>query len=204
MKKRISIIIAVVAFFCVAALAEGTTFDFSSMTNDELTALIEAAQTELSRRSLPNESQDQGKETGTEGTLYVSEAHLAVQSEEYKSLYPDLLQAILVNDTQDDIKDAVIAFMAWDANGLPVLLKAQFDFNAASYVKRVNYTGINMIPGSTFGEKAGMKVDESIKGIVTVKAIVASYESFDGKTWTNPEYEQFIEQYAGKKLQADD
>ena len=58
-----------------------------------------------------------------------------------------------------------------------------------------------MVPGSTFGEKTGMKLDESITGIVTVKAIVVSYETFDGNTWTNPDYETFVEQYAGKKLE---
>ena len=90
--------------------------------------------------------------------------------------------------------------MAWDENNLPVLLKGQFDYNPASYVRRASYTGINMVPGSTYGENTGMRLDESIKGIVTVKAIVVSYVTFDGETWENPEYAQFIEEYEGKKL----
>ena len=128
-------------------------------------------------------------------------ARLLVQSEEYKSLYPDVLQAILVNNTQSDIKDVVVAFAAWDENDLPVLIKGQFDYNPASYIRRVSYAGINMVPGSTYGENTGMRLDESISGIVTVKAIVASYVTFDGETWENPEYEAFIEEYSGKKLQ---
>jgi len=133
--------------------------------------------------------------------VYIRSASLIVQSDEYKSLYPDLLQATIVNNSEDDVKDVVVAFMAWDANNLPVLIKTQFDFSAGAYVKQGNYTGVNMVPGSTYGDNFGFKLDESVKGVATVKAIVVSYETFDGETWTNPLYDQYVGQYEGKKLQ---
>ena len=36
--------------------------------------------------------------------------------------------------------------------------------------------------------------------IATFKAIVVSYETFEGKTWNNPYYEDFCSLYEGKKL----
>lgn len=199
MRKVITIIITIAMMFAVCAAAE-TAVDLSSMTDAELVALIEAAQAELDSRSAAGDGVEQTDGSATEAGLYVTDARLVVRSEEYKSLYPDVLQAIIVNNTEHDIKDVVVAFMAWDENNLPVLLKGQFDYNAASYVRRASYSGVNMVPGSTFGESTGMGLDESVKGIVTVKAIVASYVTFDGETWENPEYDAFIEEYAGKKL----
>lgn len=199
MKKVITIIITIAVMFAACAAAE-TAVDLSGMTDAELVALIEAAQAELDSRSASGETAEQAGELEAENGLHVSEARLLVRSEEYKALYPDVLQAILVNNTEHDIKDVVVAFMAWDENDLPVLLKGQFDYNAASYVRHASYSGINMVPGSIYGENTGMGLDESVKGIVTVKAIVVSYVTFDGETWENPEYDAFIEEYAGKKL----
>lgn len=132
--------------------------------------------------------------------VYIRSTSLIVQSEEYKALYPDLLQATIVNNSEDDVKDVTVAFMAWDSNNLPVLLKVQLDFGAAAYVKKGTYTGVNMVPGSTYGEHAGLKLDESVKDVATVKAIVVSYDTFEGETWENPLYDEFVEMYEGKKL----
>lgn len=210
MKKVITIVIALTLLVCpVSALAAP---DYSNLSDAELEYLIETAQAELeARRAAALE--DTGNEAGTdegaddpfdaqfmEQPLYVSEARFRVQSDQYKSLYPDVLQAIIVNNSQDDIKDATIAFAAWDSNNLPVMIKAQFDFSPAVYVKKAKYTGINLVPGGTFGESNGLKLDEGISGIVTVKAVVVSYETFDGKTWDNPLYDEFVEKYEGKKL----
>ena len=206
MKKIVSILLALAVMFCAGALCEAGQFDLSGMTEDELTALIEAAQDELEARRAadgPADAEAATEDPAEESTLYVSEARLLVQSEQYKSLYPDMLQAILVNGSDDDIKDAKVAFMAWDVNRLPVLLKGQFDYNQATYVRVVSFTGVNMVPGSTFGERNGMRLDESISGIETVKAIVVSYETFDGEKWTNPNCDAYVQQYAGKKLPED-
>ncbi len=124
----------------------------------------------------------------------------AVQDERYKSLYPDMLRAVVQNDTDKDIKNAVVAFVAWDENNLPVKIKGHIDFSDGEYIAEVSYDDINMIPGSTFGEKSGYEIDENC-GIEKFKAIVVSYEAFDGSTWNNPLFRDWKKLYEGVKLQ---
>lgn len=135
-------------------------------------------------------SQIEAQEVRITATRYV------VQSDEYKALYPDMLQAVITNDSDRDIKDAVVAFVAWDENGLPVNIKGQFDFTNGSYVKKVNYAGINLIPGKSFGENQGFSLEENNK-IETFLAIVVSYEDFDGNTWENPLFSEWCRRYEG-------
>ena len=131
--------------------------------------------------------------------LYVSKTEYVVQSEEYKTLYPDMLQAILQSNTTDDIKDAVVAFVAWDSNGLPVKIEGQFDFGDGSYVKKFNYSDINLAAGGSYGDSSGFSLTEN-NNIDTFKAICISYETFEGKTWENPYYDDFCSLYEGKKI----
>lgn len=122
-----------------------------------------------------------------------------VQDERYKSLYPDLLKAIIVNNTSYDIRDAVVAFVAWDNNNLPVKIKGRYDMTG-SYIKRVNYSDINLVPGSTYGENEGLGLDDDCDNISTFKAIIVSYETFDGIKWSNPLYSSWCKLYEGVKL----
>ena len=132
--------------------------------------------------------------------LKIIETKYTVQDDTYKSLYPDLIQAILKNDSEHDIKNAVVAFVAWDENKLPVKIKGNIDFSDGSYVKLVNYNDINLVPGKTYGHNSGFELDQTIK-IETFKAIVVSYEAFDGATWENPLFGDWKALYEGKKLQ---
>lgn len=134
-----------------------------------------------------------------EQPLAVVEANYVVQSAKYKALYPDMLQAIIVNNTDQDIKNAVVVFAAWDENGLPVKIEGQFDFNDPTYLKKVQYEDINLVGGGRFGEESGYKLDDSLH-IQTVKAIAISYETFEGEKWENPYYKDFKNIYEGKKL----
>ena len=124
-----------------------------------------------------------------------------VQDEKYKSLYPDMLQAVIQNNTSFDIKNAVVAFVAWDENNLPVKIKGSIDFSDGSYIRMVNYGDINMVPNSTFGESSGFAIDETC-GIKTFKAIVVSYETFEGTIWNNPLYDDWCKLYEGAKLKS--
>jgi len=132
--------------------------------------------------------------------LKVMETKYTVQDEEYKSLYPDLLQVILRNDTEHDLKNAEVAFVAWDDNKLPVKIKGNFDFSDGSYVKVVDYSDINLVPGKTYGHNSGFELDE-YHNINSFIAIVVSYESFEGITWKNPLFDDWKILYEGKKLQ---
>ncbi len=131
--------------------------------------------------------------------LVITEVRYTVQDAQYKSLYPDLLQVILKNNSDSDIKDAVVAFVAWDKNNLPVKIEGSMDFNGGSYVKQVNFSDINLISGGTFGEDSGYEIADGLN-ITTFKAIPISYTTFDGQTWSNPNYKDFKTLYEGKKL----
>ena len=130
--------------------------------------------------------------------LAVTKTEYLVQSDEWKTLYPDMLSAILLNNSDEAIQNAVVAFVAWDKNNLPVKIEGQFDFMGGSYIKEVRYDEINLIPGETFGENKGYSLSQNTT-IATCKAIVVSYETFEGVTWNNPYYEDFRELYEGKK-----
>lgn len=139
-----------------------------------------------------------------EQPLYVSETGLLIQDAELKSIYPDLLQAIIVNNTNEDIKNAVIAFVAWDRNNLPIKIAGQFYTNPDpdSYITEVEYPDINLIGGSSYGENNGFPLAEN-SNIDKSKAIVVSYETFNGETWENPYYDNFNALYSGKKYSDD-
>lgn len=129
----------------------------------------------------------------------VIETNYVVQHEEYKSLYPDMLQAIIQNDSAYDIKDAVVAFVAWDEHDLPVKIEGQYDFGSISYVKKCNFKDINLVPGDSYGHDSGMALDSDSNNIKKMKAIVVSYETFDGETWDNPFFKIWRRLYEGKR-----
>lgn len=131
--------------------------------------------------------------------LRVISTKYVVQDEQYKALYPDMLQAVVESAASADIKDAVVAFVAWDKNGLPVKIKGAIDFSGGSYVQLVNYSDINLVPGGSFGSASGYEIDEAC-GIQQFKAIAVSYETFEGDSWENPYYDAWRELYEGQKL----
>ena len=135
--------------------------------------------------------------------VYVSKTKYVVQSKRWKTLYPDLLQAIITNKSKDDIKTAYVAFVAWDKNNLPVKIKGDMDFSDGEYIQKVKYDSINLVPGKSFGSKSGLGLDTGL-GIKRFKAIVAAYDDFDGNTWINPYYNCWEQMYGGgKKLTTD-
>lgn len=125
-----------------------------------------------------------------------------VQNEQYKSLYPDMLNAVIKNNSGSEVKNAVVAFVAWDSNNLPVKIQGQYDYEGGTYVKQCNYNDANMIDGATFGENGGYSLSAQGAKIATFKAIVVSYTDFDGQVWENPLYNDWCELYEDKKLEA--
>lgn len=123
-----------------------------------------------------------------------------VQDAKYKALYPDLLSATVQNNSKSDIRNAVVAYVAWDSNNLPVKIIGQYDYSDGSYVKQCNFSDINLVPGKSVGGDKGMPISDDCSNIDTFKAIVVSYEGFDGETWENPYYSEWIALYSGEKL----
>lgn len=178
-----------------AGTTEEDTADVKS--EEDKTAEGSAKETEPSVETMGQEAFDK---LLMELPVSIVKTKYTVQDEKYKSLYPDLLQAVLQNNTDEDIKSAVIAFVAWDKNGLPVKITGYLSFGGGSYVNEVQYGDINLAAGSTYGDESGLQLDDSTKDIDTFKAVVVSYETFEGNTWENPYYDAFCKLYGEKKL----
>ncbi|WP_414048743.1 DUF5780 domain-containing protein [Macrococcus animalis] len=130
--------------------------------------------------------------------LYAIDAKYVVLHDEYKSLYPDNLQATIKNNTDKDIKDVQYGFVAWDKNGLPIKIKGNIDFGK-SYFRGVTADAANIKGYGMFSEDKGYRIDSTI-GVHTFKPFVVSYVDFEGKKWTNPKYKDFLKVYEGKRL----
>ena len=134
-----------------------------------------------------------------EEPMYVEKTDYIVQSPQYKALYPDMLQAVIKNNSGTDVKNAVVAFVAWDSNGFPVKIEGQYSLGQGSYVAKCNYPDANMVNGAIYGQDGGYSLAET-NNIATFKAIVVSYDDFDGNTWNNPYYDTWETLYANQKL----
>ena len=133
--------------------------------------------------------------------MYVESTRYLVQDANYKSLYPDLLSAVIKNNSGTAVKNVVVAFVAWDKNNFPIKIYGEFDYSG-SYVQMCNYGDVNMVNGSTFGNNKGMAIDYDETGdIATFKAIVVEYTDFDGNTWTNPYFGTWCNLYENKVLE---
>ncbi|MBR4951229.1 MAG: hypothetical protein IKZ23_04665 [Clostridia bacterium] len=122
-----------------------------------------------------------------------------VQSEDNKILAPDMLQCIIQNNSGYTIKDAVIAFVAWDEYNYPVKIKGRLSIAGESYVSQCEYEDINIMPGQRFGDEHGLALSHDCSNIKKFKAIVVSYEATDGTKWENPLYEKWVRLYENQK-----
>lgn len=163
----------------------------------------EIVSTEQNNNSNKNESKDLTIEELeaqlSNQPIVINRTEYVVQDEQLKALYPDGLRVVLQNNSNIDIKNLKVGFVAWDSNNLPVKISAQFDYSGGSYFKEVFCDDANMVPGGTYGENHLYNIDEN-NNIATFKAIVISYEGFEGETWENPLLDEFRKIYENKKL----
>ena len=205
--KKVLVIALVFLLTFTSTIAFCSVRDFYWMTDEELLQLRERIDEELALRGenadkTVDSEESENKDLDTrlkELPLVIIDSEIVVNSEDLKSLYPDELSVVIRNDSKEDIRDVVIAYVAWDKNNLPVKILRDWDFSDATYLKEMRFKDINLIPGATFGEGEGFPLDSRYLAH-SFKAIVVSYETFDNETWENPYYKEFREKYEGKKL----
>jgi tetratricopeptide (TPR) repeat protein len=129
----------------------------------------------------------------------VDKVSIVIQSTQYKALYPDMIQAIIRNNSDKTIKNFKIGFLAFDSNGYPLKIKAQFDFSGGSFEFLGNADNVNIVPKSTFGKNVGWTLDEN-HGIKTVIACVQEVDYYDNSRWENPYYDYWLREYKEKPL----
>lgn len=180
----------------VTSTAEVTTATTTEATTTTTTTAATTTETTLSRTiSADSKKLD---ELLKKQPLYVSSTKYSVQSKRWKSLYPDMLEVVIYNNSKDDIKDAIVAMVAWDKNKLPVKIKNDIDFTDGEYVKNGSFLDINLVPGKSYGKNRGFEIDYRCN-IKSFKAVVVGYETFEGKTWMNPYYDAWEKMYGGGK-----
>ena len=64
--------------------------------------------------------------------VYVNKTKYVSTGRYYKEYY---LTAVIVNKSKDDIKNAIVGFVAWDSNKLPIKIKWDIDFSDADYIR---------------------------------------------------------------------
>jgi len=226
MRKLITIMLSLMLILSMAGCSKGTAtqedYDALQTKLDTATKKSNALQTQVDTLSEENEKlKEQVASTETakeepvkenitnkelekkllEQPMYVASTEYLVQSEDLKALYPDMLNAVIKNTSGADVKNAQVAFVAWDENNFPVKIKGQYDFDDGSYVRECDFGDVNMVDGSTFGEDQGLSLSSDINNIKTIKAIVFEYTDFDGNKWENPYYRTWKSLYENKKTE---
>ena len=117
----------------------------------------------------------------------------------------DAMGASVINNSDVEITDFVVAFCAFDSEGKPIKILQPEEEGEGGYIRTINYDFTK-----AQGEKAALEPGETCKDIlmyvksepqiVTVKACVKSYVSVDSVEWNNPYYSAFLEMYSGKVL----
>ncbi len=116
-----------------------------------------------------------------------------------------MLLADIKNNLTETIKDISVCFVAWDAEGNPVMIKSKSGTSNDAYVKLVGYGDITLEAGQSWLADNGVDVtgyNVLNEDIATVKAIVVSYTKADGTEWKNPLYSEWFEFFGGNKLES--
>lgn len=152
-----------------------------------------------------NQIKDKAKEQEiekykNEQEVSVKSAKIIEQDPTYKSLYPDMIEVVIKNNSNKTIKDYNVAVLAYDSNNYPLKIKPQFNYNGGAFEFTGQADNVNVVAGATGGKNYGWKLDEN-HGISKVIAIVKDATYYDGSKWENPYYDYWIEQYKEKPLQ---
>lgn len=205
MAKKVMILIMLVSSVLLGACQKENQADKEKNQSEE----IAMASTPEEKKTIPKrdiveekeeKSLQQLQKDALDFPVEILKEEILIQDPELKALCPDLFSVIVKNNTEVDIRDFVIALMAWDSNDLPVKIKASYSFDDGMYIEYVNATDVNLVQGATYGERQGMALDESMDDLYTLKVVIIQYTDFNDQTVYNEAAEEFLEEIEGKTL----
>ncbi len=128
------------------------------------------------------------------------------------------IQDVLTNDADSTIMETEYCMLAYDHNGLPLELYWNFLDTSAerSYDFVVRTEDVNLLPGQTKNNRGGWSLYDGEKmsdwpQIGNGEKNQAAYSLFclkevvfeNGSVWSNPEYDHFLQTYAGRQIDVD-
>lgn len=124
--------------------------------------------------------------TAADNRVSLLDAYVRTLSQE-SDAYPDMLVVLLRNDAPEaELLSATVAFAAIDALGAYIPIRGPYSEEPLA-VFVGDMSGLHVIPGATYGENYGWRLNEG-HAIARVEACVVSAEFSDGTKWENPEY----------------
>lgn len=185
MKKIVGMALIIVVGLFVVACAPRDSADY--INDSEKESVVGETDTENSTEAVDGHTLD---------TLLMAQ-NLVVVDVSYALSSSDTVGAVLQNNTDSEIKDVVIGYVAWDENNNPV------KFWSGDYIKEVDNRDVQINPKGVFGvfEDINGFVKPEDNTITQFRAIAVSYVTIEGDSWENPYYSEFKQLYEGKKLQ---
>ena len=128
------------------------------------------------------------------------------------------IHGILTNNTDKAITETQYCMLAFDENGSPLKLHWNFlDSSAESSFENLVLSEKNLLPGQTenyrggwslydgevmadLGDNGNSGTDQSAYALLCLKQVVFE----DGTLWNNPNYETWLNTYAGKEIRTDE
>ncbi|MGI6327646.1 MAG: DUF5780 domain-containing protein [Dethiobacteria bacterium] len=134
-----------------------------------------------------------------EELVSVISTNILVQDTKHKTLYPDLVEIVIQNNSDETIRDYKVGMLAYDENGYPVKIEWSWDFSGGDYEKIGIAEDANVLPGKTYGKNKGWKLSDP-HNIHYILACVYEATFYDGKTWKNPNYNNWRNSFIEKPL----
>ena len=143
--------------------------------------------------------------------------HESVDILYYENGYP-YIHDILTNHSDNTIMETEYCMLAYDIDGSPLKLYWNFLDSSAecSYEYVVRTEGVNLLPGQTESYQGGWSLYDGEKmadwlPVGNGEANQAAYSLFclkevvfeNGSVWSNPEYDNFVQTYAGRQIDVD-
>ena len=189
-----------VAASCLIVFATASLFATSAAADDSRQDMPAAAAADDSRQNIPAASSPMSITHESADILYYDDASPYIHD-------------ILTNNTDQTITETQYCMLAYDQNGAPLKLRWNFlDSSAQSSFENIVQSSENILPGETEQYRGGWSLYDGEKmtdfpqigdgganqaAYILICLKQVTFE--DASVWINPDYENWLERYAGKE-----